>query len=114
MPLPSIDFGVTVKQLVVLVTLGSAAAYLINAHDDIPAENLAQEAFIRAQEQVNAQIGTVLEIAMVRQVVAHPGYSTLGYTRSMYAVDGERGRLMVTLKRIEGESTIEVTQIRRP
>lgn len=114
MPLPSIPFGVTAKQLAVLVTVGCVAAYLFNNHDDTAPETLALEAFIRSQEQVGAQVGAVLEVALVRQVVAHPSYSSAGYTRSMYAVEGERGRLMVTLKKVEGEPAIEVTEIRRP
>ncbi|MGY1950628.1 hypothetical protein [Pseudomonas pergaminensis] len=113
MPLPSI-LGVTAKQLLVLVTVGCVAAYLVNAQNETPPENLALEAFIRSQEQVVEQVGAVLGLELVRQVVAHPGYNTVGYQRSMYAVEGERGRLMVTLKKTEGEPVIEVTEIRRP
>lgn len=113
MPLPSI-LGVTAKQLLVLVTVGCVAAYLVNTQNEIPPENLALEAFIRSQEQVVEQVGAVLGLELVRQVVAHPGYNTVGYQRSMYAVEGERGRLMVTLKKTEGEPVIEVTEIRRP
>ena len=114
MPLPSIFLGVTAKQLLVLVTVGCAAAYLFNDYTDTSAQNLALQAFIRTQEQVHEQVGAVLEMALVRQVVAYPSYNAAGYTRSMYAVEGERGRLMVTLKSVEGEPTIEVTQISRP
>ena len=113
MPLPSI-LGVTAKQLLVLVTVGCVAAYLVNTQNETPPENLALEAFIRSQEQVVEQVGAVLGLELVRQVVAHPGYNTVGYQRSMYAVEGERGRLMVTLKKTEGELVIEVTEIRRP
>ncbi|AQT94011.1 MULTISPECIES: hypothetical protein [Pseudomonas] len=113
MPLPSI-LGVTAKQLLVLVTVGCVAAYLVNTQNETPPENLALEAFIRSQEQVVEQVGAVLGLELVRQVVAHPGYNTVGYQRSMYAVEGERGRLMVTLKKTEGEPVIEVTEIRRP
>ncbi|MDC7123846.1 hypothetical protein OMK64_20145 [Cellulomonas fimi] len=56
----------------------------------------------------------MLGMELVRQVVAHPGYNSAGYQRSLYAVDGERGRLMVTLKKVQGEQSIEVTEIRRP
>lgn len=113
MPLPSIFLGVTAKQLLVLVTVGCVAAYLINTQDETPTETLALEAFIRAQEQVHEQVGAVLDISLVRQVVAYPGYGTVGYTRSVYAVEGERGRLTVTLKKTEGDPTIEVTQLSR-
>lgn len=114
MPLPSIFLGVTAKQLLVLVTVGCVAAYLINVQDETPTETLALEAFIRAQEQVHEQIGAVLDISLVRQVVAYPGYNSVGYTRSVYAVEGERGRLTVTLKKTEGDPSIEVTQLRTP
>ncbi|NVZ71338.1 hypothetical protein [Pseudomonas costantinii] len=114
MPLPLIFFGVTAKQLLVLVTVGCAAAYLFNSHDEHTPENLALEAFIRSQEQVGEQVGAVLEIALVRQVVAYPGYNSPGYTRSVYAVEGERGRLVVTLKQMGGGAGAEVTEIRRP
>lgn len=113
MPLPSIFLGVTVKQLVVLVTLGCVAAYLINAQDEAPAEHLALEAFIRNHEQVHDRVGAVLDISLVRQMVAYPGYATVGYTRSEYVVEGERGTLAVTLKTVAGDPTIEVTQLRR-
>lgn len=113
MPLPSI-LGVTAKQLLVLVTVGCVAAYLFNTQNETPPENLALEAFIRSQEQVVEQVGAVLGLELVRQVVAHPGYNSAGYQRSLYAVDGERGRLMVTLKKVQGEQGIEVTEIRRP
>ena len=113
MPIPSKFFGVTAKQLLVLVTVGCAAAYLFNNHDEHTPDNLALEAFIRSQERVGEQVGAVLEIALVRQVVAYPGYGTSGYKRSMFAVEGERGRLMVTLKQMEGEQGVEVTEIRR-
>ncbi|PLR64280.1 MULTISPECIES: hypothetical protein [Pseudomonas] len=113
MPLPSI-LGVTAKQLLVLVTVGCVAAYLFNAQNESTPENLALETFIRSQEQVAEQVGAVLEVALVRQVVAYPGYHSAGYQRSMFAVEGERGRLMVTLKKVEGEQGIEVTEIRRP
>ncbi|CAM3322510.1 MULTISPECIES: hypothetical protein [Pseudomonas] len=114
MPIPSTFLGVTAKQLLVLVTLGSVAAYLLNSHDEHTPENLALEAFIRSQEQVGEQVGAVLEIALVRQVVAYPGYGTSGYKRSLFAVEGERGRLMVTLRQMDGEQGVEVTEIRRP
>ncbi|MDQ0654659.1 hypothetical protein [Pseudomonas cedrina] len=114
MPLPSTFLGVTVKQLVVLVIIGCAAAYLFNLQSETTPENLALEAFIRSQEQVAEQVGAVLDVALVRQVVAHPGYNTAGYQRSIFAVEGERGRLLVTLKQVEGEQEIEVTQINRP
>ncbi|WP_028616397.1 hypothetical protein [Pseudomonas canadensis] len=114
MPLPSICLGVTVKQLLVLVTVGCVAAYLFDTQSETPPENLALEAFIRSQEQVVEQVGSVLGMELVRQVVAHPGYNSAGYQRSLYAVDGERGRLMVTLKKVQGEQSIEVTEIRRP
>lgn len=114
MPLPSTFLGVTVKQLVVLVIIGCAAAYLFNLQSETTPENLALEAFIRSQEQVAEQVGAVLDVALVRQVVAHPGYNTAGYQRSIFAVEGERGRLLVTLKQVEGEQEIEVTQIQRP
>ena len=113
MPLPSIFLGVTVKQLLVLVTVGCVAAYLFDEHTDAASENLALETFIRSEQQVAEQVGAVLEVALVRQVVANPSYGNAGYTRSMYAVEGERGRLMVTLKDTRGEA-IEVTEIRRP
>ncbi|KAF2411397.1 hypothetical protein SAMN04490179_3280 [Pseudomonas antarctica] len=114
MPLPSKRLGVTAKQLLVLVTVGCVAAYLFNNHDERTAENLTLEAFIRSQEQVSQQVGAVLEIALVRQVVAYPAYGTPGYKRSLYAVEGERGRLMVTLKQMDGEQDVEVTQILQP
>jgi len=112
MPLPSTLFGVTVKQLLVLVTAGCMAAYFFDNHDEHPPENLALEAFIRAQEQVGEQVGAVLGITLMRQVEAYPAYDRSGYTRSMYAVQGERGQLVVTLK--QGEQGIEVTEIRSP
>lgn len=114
MRLPSIFLGVTAKPLLVLVTLGCVAAYLFSNHDEITPQNLALEAFIRAEEQVGAQVGTVLDMTLVRQVVAYPAYNSPGYTRLMYAVEGERGRLMVTLKQVDGEPGLEITEIRRP
>lgn len=114
MPLPSTFFGVTAKQLLVLMTIGCVAAYLFNNQDEHLPENHALEAFIRSQEQVSEQVGAVLEIALVRQVVAYPAYGTPGYKRSLYAVEGERGRLLVTLKQQDDEQGVEVTQIRRP
>jgi hypothetical protein len=114
MPLPSTFFGVTAKQLLVLVTAGCVAAYLFEPHDDTTPDNLALEAFVRSQEQVTEQVGAVLEIALVRQVVAHPSNDAEGYKRSLYAVEGERGKVLVALKETEGEQVIEVTQIRRP
>ncbi|WDU65345.1 hypothetical protein LRS56_13390 [Pseudomonas poae] len=114
MPLPSTFLGVTAKQLLVLVTIGCVAAYLFGSHDDITPENLALETFIRAQEPVAEQVGAVLGVTLVRQVVAYPAHNSPGYKRSMYAVEGERGRLMVTLKQMDGEAGAEVTEIRRP
>ncbi len=114
MPLPSISLGVTAKQLAVMVTLGCVAAYLINAQDDAPTEHLTLEAFIRTHEEVHERVGAVLDISLVRQMVAYPGYATVGYTRSEYLVEGERGRLAVTLKTVAGDPAIEVTQLRRP
>lgn len=114
MPLPSLCLGVTAKQLLVLVTVGCVAAYLFIDHTDTTPENLALEAFIRSEEQVAEQVGAVLDIALVRQVVAQPSYGAVGYKRSLYAVEGERGRLLVTLKNAEGDQAIEVTEIRRP
>ncbi|OPA89939.1 hypothetical protein BFW86_12280 [Pseudomonas fluorescens] len=112
MRLPSIFFGVTVKQLVVLVTVGCVAAYLLRNQDETTPQTQALEAFIRSQEEVAEQVGAVLGITLVRQVQAYPAYDKSGYTRSMYAVEGERGLLMVTLK--QGEQGMEVTEIRRP
>ncbi|WP_017528568.1 hypothetical protein [Pseudomonas fluorescens] len=112
MLIPSTFFGVTAKQLMVLVTVGCVAAYLLRNQDDTPPENLALEAFIRSQEQVSEQVGTVLGLTLLRQVQAYPAYNTSGYTRSMYAVEGERGHLTVTLK--QDEQGIELTQIRSP
>jgi hypothetical protein len=112
MPIPSTFFGVTAKQLLVLVTVGCVAAYLFSNHDDNTPENLALEAFIRSQEQVGEQVGAVLGITLVRQVEAYPAYNTSGYKRSIFAVEGERGHVMVTLK--QGEQGIEVTEIRTP
>ena len=114
MPMPANFFGVTAKQLLVLVTVGGVAAYLLSNPDDTTSENLALDAFIRSQEQVGAQVGTVLGITLVRQVVAYPAYGTPGYKRLMYDVEGEKGRLMVTLKQVEGDPGIEVTEVRRP
>jgi hypothetical protein len=112
MPLPSTLFGVTAKQILVLVTVGCLAAYFFNTHDEHAPENLALEAFIRSQEQVGEQVGAVLGITLIRQVEAYPAYDRSGYKRSMYAVEGERGQLVVTLK--QGEQGIEVTEIRSP
>ncbi|MBD8193951.1 hypothetical protein IFR35_21905 [Pseudomonas fluorescens] len=111
MPIPSTFFGITAKQLLVLVTVGCAAAYLFSNHDDTP-QSLALEAFIRAQEQVGEQVGAVLGVTLVRQVEAYPAYNTSGYTRTVYAVEGERGHLLVTLK--QSEQGLEVTEIRSP
>ena len=114
MPIPSIFFGVTAKQLLVLVTVVGVAAYLLLEHDDSTPETLAPQTFIRSQEQVSEQVGTVLGITLVRQVVAYPAYNAPGYKRLMYAVEGERGSLMVTLKQLEGEQGLEITELRRP
>ena len=114
MPMPANFFGVTARQLLVLVTVGGVAAYLLSNPDDTTSENLALDAFIRSQEQVGAQVGAVLGITLVRQVVAYPAYGTPVYKRLMYDVDGEKGRLMVTLKQVEGDPGIEVTEVRRP
>jgi hypothetical protein len=114
MPIPSHFFGITAKQLLVLVTVGCVAAYLFNTHDESLPENLALETFIRDQEQVGEQVGAVLGIALVRQIQAYPANGAPGYKRSTYTVEGERGRLMVTLKQVEGEAGAEVTEIRRP
>ncbi|KRP48117.1 hypothetical protein SAMN04490190_1416 [Pseudomonas libanensis] len=112
MPLPSTLFGVTAKQLLVLVTLGCMAAYFLNNYAEQTPENLELEAFIRSQEQVGEQVGAVLGITLIRHVEAYPAYDRSGYTRSMYAVEGERGQVVVTLKR--SEQGIEVTQVRSP
>lgn len=64
MPIPSTFFGVTAKQLMVLVTVGCVAAYLLNNHDNNTPESLALEAFIRAQEQVGEQVGAVLGVCL--------------------------------------------------
>ncbi|AZE89053.1 MULTISPECIES: hypothetical protein [Pseudomonas fluorescens group] len=112
MPLPSTLFGVTAKQLLVLVTVGGMAAYFFNNHAEHAPEDLALEAFIRSQEQVGEQVGAVVGITLIRQVQAYPAYDRPGYTRSMYAVEGERGQVVVTLK--QGEQGIEVTQIHSP
>ncbi|TYK56903.1 hypothetical protein [Pseudomonas synxantha] len=112
MPLPSTFFGVTAKQLVVLVTVGCVAAYLFNDPTQHPSEGLALETFIRSQEKVNEQVGTVLAVTLIKQVEAYPAPNRSGYKRSMYAVEGERGQLVVTLK--QSEQGIEVTQIRSP
>ena len=114
MPLPSTFLGVTVKQLLVLVTLGCVAAYLFSNHDESTPENLELEAFILSQEQVVEHIGTVLGMTLVKQVVAYPGYNAPGYKRLMYEVEGERGRLMVTLKQVDGGQGPELTEIRSP
>lgn len=112
MPLPSTFFGVTAKQLVVLVTVGCVAAYLFNDPTEHQPEGLALETFIRSQEKVNEQVGTVLAVTLIKQVEAYPASNRSGYKRSMYAVEGERGQLVVTLK--QSEQGIEVTQIRSP
>ncbi|MBI6909282.1 hypothetical protein ACQRBV_24700 [Pseudomonas sp. R11F] len=112
MPLPTNIFGVTAKQLLVLATLGCAAAYLLNNQEEHSPETLALEAFIRSQEQVSERVGAVLEMALVRQVVAYPTNTTSGYKRSMFVVEGERGQLMVTLKQMDGEPGVEVTEMR--
>ncbi len=114
MPLPSTVLGVTAKQLLVLVTVGCLAAYLLSNHDEITAQDLAVEAFIRSQERVAEQVGVVLGMTLVRQVVAYPAYNSPGYTRLIYAVEGERGKLMVILKQMNGEQELEVTEIRSP
>lgn len=112
MPLPSTLFGVTAKQLLVLMTVGGLAAYFFNHQDEPTPDNLALEAFIRSQQQVGEQVGAILGITLVREVEAYPAYNAPGYKRSMYTVQGERGQLVVTLK--QDEQSIEVTQIRRP
>ncbi|WP_073522130.1 hypothetical protein [Pseudomonas fluorescens] len=112
MPQPSTFFGVTAKQLLVLLTVGGLAAYFFNHQDEPTPDKLALEAFIRSQQQVGEQVGAVVGITLVREVEAYPAYNAPGYKRSMYTVQGERGELVVTLK--QGEQGIEVTQIRRP
>ena len=112
MPPPSMFFGVTAKQLLVLVTVGCVAAYLFNDHAEHTPENRIPEAFIRSQEQVGEQVGAVLGVTSIRQVEAYPAYNASGYTRSMYAVEGERGKLLVTLKQ-DGQGIV-VTEIRSP
>ncbi|MCS3513741.1 MULTISPECIES: hypothetical protein [Pseudomonas] len=114
MPIPSIFFGITAKQLAILVIVGGAAAYLFSNHDDNTPENLELEAFILSQEQVVEHVGTVLGMTLVKQMVAYPGYNAPGYKRLMYEVEGERGRLMVTLKQVDGGQGLEVTEIRNP
>ncbi|WP_411388198.1 hypothetical protein [Pseudomonas sp. MPB23] len=114
MSLPSTILGVTAKQLLVLVTVGCVAAYLLSNHDETTAQDLAIEAFIRSQERVAEQVGAVVGMTLVRQVVAYPAYNSPGYKRLIYAVEGERGRLMVMLKQMDGEQELEVTEIRGP
>jgi len=60
------------------VTVGCVAAYLFSNHEESAPENLTLEAFIRAQEQVAAQVGTVLGMTQVKQVVAYPGVQLAG------------------------------------
>jgi hypothetical protein len=72
MSLPSTILGVTAKQLLVLVTVGCLAAYLLSNHDETSAQDLAIEAFIRSQERVAEQVGTVVSMTLVRQMVAYP------------------------------------------
>lgn len=118
MPMPAKFLGVTARQLMILVIVGCAGAYLFNSFDEKNPETQALEAFIRSEEQVHEQVGAVLEVTLVRHVVAYPGYGPAGdspgYKRWMYAVEGERGQLIVTLKQVDGEQGIEVTEIRRP
>ncbi|AGE25457.1 MULTISPECIES: hypothetical protein [Pseudomonas] len=114
MRMPSLFRGVTVKQLLVLVTVGCATAYLLHNQDEIIPEHSVLERYIRAQEQVDEQVGAILGIRLVRQVEAYPVADSPGYLRSLFAVEGERGSLMVTLKQIKGEEGIELTEIRRP
>ncbi len=49
MPLPSTFFGVTAKQLLVLVTVGCVAAYLFDHYDDTAPGNLAFDAARRGR-----------------------------------------------------------------
>lgn len=114
MRMPSLFRGVTVKQLLVLVTVGFATAYLLHNQDEIIPEHSVLERYIRAQEQVDEQVGAILGIRLVRQVEAYPAADSPGYLRSLFAVEGERGSLMVTLKQIKGEEGVELTEIRRP
>lgn len=116
--MPTTIFGVSIKHILVIVILGWAIGYLLDRFLEPSPENQALEAFIRSEEQVTERVGAVIDIALVRQVVAYPGYGpagdTPGYTRSMFSVEGERGRLIVTLKAVEGEQAIQMTEIRSP
>jgi len=88
MPIPSRFFGVTAKQLLVLLTVGCAAAYLLSNHDEPLPESLALETFIRSQEQVSEQVGAVLGIAlalMVRMSLASEQHTVIGDQRAPVA-----------------------------
>lgn len=116
--MPATIFGVSIRHILILAILGWALAYLLNHSLDSTPENSVLEAFIRSQASVTDRIGAPIDIELTRQVIAHAGFGPAGespgYTRSMFRVEGERGQLIVTLRQIDGEQAIEITDLRSP
>jgi hypothetical protein len=90
MSLPSTVLGVTAKQLLVLVTVGCLAAYLLSNHDETSARprHRGVHPFPGAGGRAGGHGG---EHDAGQAGGGIPAYNSPGYKRLIYAVEGERG-----------------------
>lgn len=76
--------------------------------------NIEFQEYIRLNGQVADRIGSISSITLkkksvTRKSVASDGSTGSGYRRYMYVVRGERGGLVVRLKRVDGSGQVELT-----
>lgn len=71
--------------------------------------NISFKEYIRLNEQISNRIGDIYSITPKKKVIISKSSVGPGYRGYMYVVRGERGYLVVQLKRVDGSDQVELT-----
>jgi len=71
--------------------------------------NISFQEYIRLNEQISNRIGDISSITPKKKVIISKSSVGPGYRGYMYVVRGERGYLIVQLKRVDGSDQVEMT-----
>lgn len=101
------------KSILVIALLVVLVGSVMKYYEGKDEANIAFQEYLRSNEPVMAQTGNISSITVLKRLTYYKSDTGPGYHQYLYLVKGQRGNMTVEIKRLEGSTQIEISDIQQ-
>ena len=101
------------KSILVIALLVMLIGFAMKYYEGKDEVNIAFQEYVRSNEQVMAQTGNISSITVLKRFTYYGSDTDQAYHQYLYLVKGQRGNMTVEIKRLEGSTQIEISDVQQ-